>query len=229
MLWALGAASFALIFPISVTAQALPAGRQSVTRWLFTFETGSKSGLGYKLPHVLTGVSFEQPIGQRIELQGGVSYSPDRTYVTNNGNSLTLSSSLLYWVSNRVAVTGSMDKSYLWTSLYTKSAVRPDVGIAIREFYGDVPGRVYLSYLLPTGCQWGASCRIQSDRMQGPQFYWEYRLWPRFRLGINLAVCRILNPSNPMEPSIPRSHEWTGYSLGFVKFEVPAGAVDSTF
>lgn len=185
-------------------AQALPAGKLPQTRWLFDFETGGDSGLGYKLPHIAAGTALERSVGKRLEFQGRLSYSPDKKYITNDGNSINMSTGVLFWVTDRLALYGDIGKSYLWTSQFNKSATFPSVGVVFRDHLGGVPGRLYISYFLPTGCQWGANCPIQSSRLQGPETYWEHRLWPRFRLGFSIGVYHILNQSNQMEPNIPR-------------------------
>jgi hypothetical protein len=226
--FAAGFALLALVIGPPTGAQALPAGVNSPVRWLIDFETGSDEGLGYKLPHLKFGISFERPVG-RIELQGGVAYSPDRKYVTNDGNSLRLESRALGWITGRFAITSSLRHSSLWTSQFNKSALYPAIGFAFRENWGDSPGRFYVDYVLPTGCQWGTSCPIQSNRVQGPEFYWETLMYSHFRLGLETGIYHILDQSNNLRPDIPRIGSWTGDTHLVMRFEFPSQRMDKPY
>ena len=64
------AALLVLAFTGSLGAQAVPAGKGSPTRLLLDLESGSEAGLGFKLPHLAFGISFERPVGRHFELQG---------------------------------------------------------------------------------------------------------------------------------------------------------------
>jgi hypothetical protein len=213
-----------LAFAGSLGAQAVPTGKHSATRWLLDSETGSDAGLGYKMPHIAFGFSFERQVGRNIELQGRTSFSPDRKYITNDGLNLIIMSTGLYWITQRFAVTGSIRRSNLWTSQFNKSAWGPSVGTAIRENSFGYPGRLYLDYLFPTGCQWGLNCRIQSNRSLGPEVYWEKRIASHFRLGFKFGFYHILNQSNELRSDIPRTGEWTGDTHVVMRFEFPRGS-----
>jgi hypothetical protein len=219
-----------LVFLLAASsgAQGLPrpAGRESTTVWLLDVESGSDKGLGDKFPHLAFGASFEHPIGRRIELQGGVSFSPDRKYVTNDGHSLRLKTTGLFWITPRIAITGSLTKSNLWTSQFSKEAWVPSAGMAIREHFGNIPGRLYLAYVFPTGCQWGASCPIQSNRLLGPQGYWEHGMWPHFRFGLEVGYYRILNQGIPLEPSAGRASEWSPTVHVLLRYEFSGRSLD---
>ena len=217
------------LFAGSSGAQALPAGRESTTRWLLDAETGSDAGLGFKLPHLAFGTSIERTVGTRTEVQVGVSFSPDKKYVTNDGTSLQMKSMGLFWVTPRFAITGGLTRSNLWTSQFNKQALLPSVGIAVREHIEDLPGRVYISYLFPTGCQWGASCPIQSNRAMGPAVYWEQRVQQHFRLGLHMGYYRILNQGNPLQPSAGRTGGWQGDVHVVVRYELPGGALGKAY
>jgi hypothetical protein len=219
---------FVLGFVVSSSGQAYPAGKQSTTLWTLNADTGSDAGLGFKLPHLALGVSFERPIGKRFELLGGVSYSPDRKYITNDGNSFSMSATSLFWINGRFAVSGTLYQSFLWTSQFNKRAWAPAPGIVIRDNFG-APGRLYIDYVLPTGCQWGASCPIQSNRLQGPEFEWEHLLWPRFALGFHLGFYRVLNQANPLDRAAGRTGEWTGDSYLVMRYEFHSRDLESPY
>lgn len=218
-----------LVFAASSGAQALTSGKASTTRWLLEAETGSDAGLGFKMPHLAFGTFFERSMGTHIELQGRISFSPDRTYITNDGTTLILKGTGLLWITPRFAVTGGLTKSNLWTSQFNKVSWAPSAGIAIREHVMDMPGRLYVSYVFPTGCQWGANCPIQSSRMLGSQVYWEQRIFPHFRLGYQFGFYRVLNQGNPLQPSAGRTGEVTGDVHVVVRYEFPRGSMDNAY
>src|SRR5260370_39822518 len=101
-------------FAGSLGAQALPAGRGFPTRLLLDLESGSEAGLGFKLPHLAFGISFERPVGRHFELQGTTSFSPAKKYITKDGASLNMSSTGLYWLTKYTAATGAIRPSHLW-------------------------------------------------------------------------------------------------------------------
>jgi hypothetical protein len=220
---------FVLAFAVSVTAQDSPANSQSTTRWILDFETGTDSGLGFKLPHLALGATFERPVGKRLELQGELSYSADKKYITNDGNSIKMASTLIVWATQWVGISTEVTKTYLWTSQFNKSALGPAFGVVIRDHFEGAPGRLYLYYLLPTGCQWGPTCPLQSNRLLGPQGSWEHRVSPRLRFGFSMGVYRILNQSNPLQPSIPRTREWSGDAHVLMRFEFPPGSMERAY
>jgi hypothetical protein len=223
------AALLVLVFAGPLGAQTFSLNNSRVTRLMFDTETGSDSGLGFKMPHLAVGLGVEQSIGKHFELQGRVSYSPDKKYITNDGNSLSMKSSGLYWIKRSLALTGSLRHSNLWTSQFNKSSWAPSAGIAIREDTFGLPGRFYFEYLFPTGCQWGASCPIQSSRTKGAEIYWETRIASHVRLGLRFGFYRILNQSNQFRPDIPRTGEVTGNTLIILRYEFPRGSIDSLY
>jgi hypothetical protein len=210
-------------------AQTTPIGKKSTTRWLLDFETGSNAGLGFKEPHLAFGFSFERPVGRKVELQGGASFSPDRKYITNDGTSMKIESASLYWITQAFAVTGGIRRSTLWTSQFKKSEWGPSAGIAVREYAFGYPGRVYVDYLFSTGCQWGTNCPIQSNRTQGPEIYWEKRASSHFRVGFEFGFYHILNQSDQLRPDIPRTGQWTGDVHILMRFEFPRGTLDNPY
>jgi hypothetical protein len=225
----LGVVCVSLLSAATSYAQTSPAGNKWETRWLLDSETGSDAGLGFKEPHVAVGPSFERPIGLRFEVQGSIHYSPDKKSITNDGNSLLVQGVGIFWINGRFGLSGNTLHSNLWTSQFNKSAFRPAAGVVIREHFEGMPGRLYLNFLIPTGCEWGPNYRIQSNRTKGPEVYWEHRLWPNLRLGLHFGVYHILNQSNNFRPDIPRTGEWTGNTHVVLRFEFPSGSLDGNY
>lgn len=218
-----------LMFVPACDGQTQPTASRAEIRWLLDFETGSDSGLGYRFPHVAIGLSLERPVGKHFELQSRVSYSPDKKYATGDGNSLVMNWTGLVWATHRLGITGRLDHSNLWTSQFDKKSLAPSMGIVIRDDYYGFPGRLYLDYLFPTGCQWGENCRIQSNRLLGPEVYWEYRLWSHFRLGAKIGVYRVLEQSNQLRPDIPRTGVWSGDSHLLMRYEIAPGELNQLY
>src|SRR5271155_3778040 len=84
-------ALFALLTAQPVLAWQVQTPTFSSTRLLFDSEIGTEANLGYKLPSTAYGLSVEQPLGKRFELQSSLSYSPDKKIITGNGNSFLVS------------------------------------------------------------------------------------------------------------------------------------------
>ena len=223
------AALLVLAFAGPLGAQTQSMERGATTHWLFDIETGSEAGLGFKMPHLATGFGVEQSVGKHYELQGRVAYSPDKKYITNDGSALKMMGTGLYWINQSFALTGTLRHSDLWTSQFVKSSWAPSAGIAIREFGFGYPGRIYLGYLFPTGCEWGPRCPIQSYRTQGAEIYWETRIAPHVRLGILYGFYHLLTQSNELRPDIPRTGEVTGDVLVTVRYELRRGSMDKMY
>ena len=225
----LRAVLLALVFAGPLGAQNFSVDNSTATRWMLDTESGSESGLGFKIPHLAVGIGAERSVGKHFELQGRLSYSPDRKYITNDGKSLLMKSRGLYWITPKFALTGGLHRSYLWTSQFNKSSWSPSAGIAFREGGFGMPGRIYFDYLFPTGCQWGASCPIQSNRTQGVDFYWETRVASHFRLGLLFGTYHLRNQSNQFRPDIPRSGVITGDMLVTLRYEFHRGSMDKLY
>jgi hypothetical protein len=218
-----------LAFAGSLEAQTFSLDNSRVTRWMLETETGSESSFGFKLPHVGVGFSAERPVAKHFELQALVSYSPDKKYITNDGNSLKFNGTGLYWITRGFALTGGLHHSNLWTSQFNKSSTAPSAGVAFREAIGGLPGRIYLGYLFPTGCQWGSSCPIQSSRTKGVEFYWETRMSSHFRMGVEMGIYHFLSQSNQFRPDIPRIGSFGGITLLTLKYEFHRGDMDKLY
>jgi len=135
----------------------------------------------------------------------------------------------LYWITPSFALTGSLRHINLWTSRFEKSSWGPAGGIAVREGLSGYPGRIYVEYLIPTGCQWGPNCPIQSNRTRGAEGYWETRLASHVRLGLRFSFYHILNQSNQLHPDIPRTGEVTGDTLIILRYEFRRGSIDRLY
>jgi hypothetical protein len=217
-----------LAFDVSLSAQALAPGRAPATRLMLDSGIGY-DGIGFKNPHVVFGASLEQAMGERVELQGGVSFSPNLKLTTNDDKSILVTGMGLFWITHRLAVTGGFTRANLLGSQPSKIDWMPSVGIGMRDHLFSFPGRLYLSYVFPTGCQWGANCPIQSIRILGPQGYWEHRIWPHLRLGMQVSYYRILNQGNPLDPASGRTGEWKGDVRMLMRFEFPGDSRNTTY
>jgi hypothetical protein len=224
-------ALLALLTAQPAVAQQVQTSTLSSTRWLFDSEIGTEANLGYKNPSTAYGFSVEQPLGKRFELQTSVYYSPDKKLITNNGNSLLVSGSGIVWATSRVGLFGNYGYTWLWTSQFDKSGSDPSAGAVIRDsLYG--PGRLYVSYLFPTGCVWATPrnpCKIQSNRTQGVQLSQEMRISSHIRVGIEGGLYHFCDQSNENEPAIPRVCHWGGTELVFFQFELPGARPNRSY
>lgn len=222
-----GTCLLALALATPIYSQALHSGKLPSTEWLLDTQVGSDPG--YKLPYIALGVSFQRPITKHIEFQGGVSYSPTKTLMTNDGRGVGIQGEVDYWLIRRVAATASLRWGELWTSEFNSQGWRPAIGFAIREHSFDSPGRFYFSYVIPTGCQWGAGCQVQSDRKTGPKVYWEHRVWTHWRWGFEFGVYRVLNQGNPLDRAAGRTRQITGDAHVVSRFEFPGGDLNEDY
>ena len=211
-----------------------PAGSAPIgaARILATGEIGTASGLGYQLPHLSAGIDLEKPLGSHWEAQGGVSWSPDRKYLTGQGNAVRASASGLFWPIQDVAVTGGVEYSHLWAGAFQKSAWFPFAGAILRDGWYGSPGRFYVHYVFSAGCQWATAanpCTIQSNRISGVEGFQEFRLWPHWRFGIRGAWWHFADQSNPLDPAAGRVWHDTGTVAVVVRYEFRAGSVDESY
>jgi hypothetical protein len=215
-----------LLTAVPALAQTTPAWRRSPTRLLFDASIGDASGLGYKVPDLVFGLALERPIGSRFEVQANLDYSPDRKYITNDGRSFLAGARGVVWLSHRIAITGGMNYSALWTSRFDKSAHYPVAGVLLRDSWLGLPGRMYVTYLFPTGCVLASPsnpCRIQSNRLKGVEFNQEFRLWPHLRAGVQMGFYHFCDQGNPLAAYAPRACHMTGTTAVRFRFEFPKG------
>jgi hypothetical protein len=222
----LGAWLLGFMFVASSYSQTLPGGVPP-TRWLLDSQVGSDPG--YRVPSFAIGVSVERPITNLIEVQGAGSFSPTKTLSTNDGHHFDVSGEGLFWITERFAATASLSRGYLWTSQYNLQGWSPSIGIAIREQFLGAPGRLYLSYLIPTGCQWGAGCPIQSSRETGARINWEHRVASHWRFGFEFGIYHVLNQGNPLDPAAGRTGQITGDAHIVSRIEFPGGTLDEPY
>jgi hypothetical protein len=184
---------------------------------------------GYKFPSVALGVSLELPISNRVELQGGISYTPTKPLDTNSSDSLGLTGGGVFWITRRFGATAFLERGHAWTSQYNLKGWGPLIGIAIREHTHDSPGRLYLSYVIPTGCQWGTTCLIQSSRTTGGRIYWDHRVFMHWRFGFEFGLYRTLNQGDPLNPAAGRTSQldWDGHIVS--RFEFPSSRLDERY
>jgi hypothetical protein len=191
-----------MLFCSSAQAQNVPVFKNYQTRWLFDSELGSERLLGFKEPHVAVGSSFEQPLGKHFEIQGKFSYSPDDK-INNGGDSISTDGLAIGWLTNRVGILGKVHHTQLWTPQFNKHATSPAVGAVLRVHEFGLAGRLYLDYVLPTGC---TRCRIQGSRLQGIEGYQDLRYFSHFRIGIKISFFTFLEQGNPLSDA-PRKRD----------------------
>jgi hypothetical protein len=207
-----------LFYSLQVSSQALADRRP---RLLLDTEIGSETSLGYKLPSTAFGPSLEIPVAKRIEFQVSSAYSPDRKAITNDGNSLKLSGSAISFTNHLVGLIATIERNWLWTSQFDKSAWLPSAGVVIRD-----EGRLYLTYLLPTGCVWATPsnpCRIQSNRLQGIELKQDVRSASHARWGFKIGFYRFCDQGNPNDPPAGRKCHFAATTLVTLRFEFHLG------
>jgi len=221
------AAKYLTALSVCLVSSCRALGQQSAPdqrpRLLIGADFGMDNALGYKFPTTSLATGAEVPIGHRFELQAFSDYSIARKVITGDGRSAHVGGSVIAWTSDRIGLFGSAEHSWLWTSQFDKTSLFPSAGIVLRG-YSLGPGRIYLSYLIPTGCVWATSsnpCKIQSNRLQGFQFVKEGRLKPRFRWRLGFSVLRFCDQANPYQPQTGRICHAAVIGSGGFRFELP--------
>jgi hypothetical protein len=238
---------FALILPLCLFAsvahaQGLPSGGLQVqptpagsappaSRVLADAQIGGASGLGYHLPDLGFGATLEWPVVKRFEAQAAFSWSPDRKYITNDGNEVQTGGKALFWLNRWAGLTGEVRYNRLWTSQFDKQSWSPSGGFVLRDNWFGLPGRFYADYVFPTGCQWATTtnpCTIQSNRLHGIEFFQEIRIYRHWRLGFKGAWASFANQGNPLQP-MPRVWNNTGTVDAVIRYEFRAGSLDEAY
>lgn len=231
------ASCFALLFVASrVRGQEGPPPEPALkvpyhTRWLLDLSIGTQASLGFKPPSTSFGAGFERPVSKAVEIQGSGWFSPDKKYITNDGHSVGVSLTGIYWASRRLGIVGTIVGSSLHTSQFTKNGVHSSAGIVLRNGYFG-PARFYFSYLIPAGCVWataGNPCKIQSNRTQGPQWRVEGRLLSHMRLGGYGGVYHFCDQGNPYQPQAGRTCHWGTIAMTTLRLEFPGDNADKKF
>ena len=209
---------------------ALPAKAQETfadtrPRLILGAEAGSQTSLGYKLPSAGFGTTAEVPVSKRFEFQSTETYSPDRKFITNDGQSLKFNGSAIGFINDRMGVSAGLEHNWLWTSQFNKRSWLPSAGIVLRnDYFG--PGRLYVSYVFPTGCVWATPtnpCRIQSNRLQGIELRQEVRSGSRMRWGFKGGFYRFCDEGNPNDPQAGRNCHLALTALATLGFEFHLG------
>jgi hypothetical protein len=208
------------------------------SRWLLDSQIGTASGLGYHLPDLSLGATVEKPFGGhslgegRWEAQGDVFWSPDRKYITGDGNTAQIDGKGLFWLNSRLSLFGEARFVHLWTDQFDKSTLAPSAGIVVRDRWFGLPGRLYVDYLFPTGCQWATStnpCRIQSNRITGIEFFQEFRMYRHWRVGVKGAWLQFANQGNENDRAAGRVWNNTATIDAVIRYEFKAGSLDEAY
>jgi hypothetical protein len=210
-----------LFFSLQVSSQEAFADHRP--RLLLDTEIGTETSLGYKLPSTAFGPSLEIPVAKRMELQLNSAYSPDRKAITNDGNSLKVSGSAIGFANQRMGLIATIERNWLWTSQFNKSAWLPSAGVVIRN---DGAGRSYVRYVFPTGCVWATPsnpCRTQSNRLQGIEIRQDIRSASHTRWGFRVGFYRFCDQGNPNEPQAGRKCHFAETALATLRFEFHMG------
>ena len=242
MLWQLKKAArvvfFALTVPLAVHCQTFSTGQVppffSETRILFDSQIGDLADLGFDSPYVAAGLDAEIPLGpsardsavigggHRFEYQPSFSMSPTSKAFALSRHGLIIKNGGIAWIRHRFGVTGVEEYTAYWSGGVHKAAWEPGAGAVIRDAWRARPGRLYVTYYFPTGCQWATPsnpCLIQSPRTRGVEAMQEFRVASFLRVGSEVAVVRYDDQSNENEPSIARTHHTVPYGVLHVDFE----------
>ena len=184
---------------------------------------GVDTQLGYKFPTVNFTAGIEVPFAHRFEAQASGEYSIARKFITGDGHSSKVNGSLIVWAKRRIGLIATAEHSWLSTSQFKKDNFFPSAGIVLRgQSLG--PGRIYLTYLIPTGCVWATStnpCAIQSNRLQGLSYREEDRVWSRIRLGFGFSIFHFCDQGNPYARQVGRSCHMAMTMSGDFRFALP--------
>jgi hypothetical protein len=195
-------------------------------RVMSEFQFGSTSGLGYKFPHTAFGVRTEQSITRKLEIDAEPIYSPDQKYGFNSGHQITAEVEAIYWVTDRIGISGGYEHDWLTTPQYKKSVGIPSSGIVFRG-NGGFPWRFYISWLVPSG-RYDPKTGIEPNRLTGPDFYYETQLYEHLRFGARIGIYHGYEQGNPAcdgnapnpqgLPPCPRTGYTTGQSSLIFRF-----------
>ena len=224
----------------------------SPNRLLLDSEFGSATGMGFKFPHMAFGFSVERPISH-VELQSNFLVSPDVKSFAHSGHDYNFGGKALVWITRRVAVQVGMSYSIYWSAIpnygpcilddlysggcryeetsstpYHKAGKTPFVGVVIRDSWFGSPGRLYLQYYFPTGCEWATAsnpCDIQSSRIQGIGAEQEFRLFEHVRVGFKAKWIRYADQSNQYAPQLGRVWHNTSTMTATIRYEMGSAQV----
>lgn len=223
----LGACLLALLVIAPSYPQTVQTGEAPTIQFLLDSSIGYDPG--YQFPSVIVGASVELPVSNHVELQGGISYTPTKPFVGSNSDRFGATGGAVFWITRRFAATAFLERGHAWASQYNLKGWGPSVGIAIREHTHDSPGRLYLSYVIPTGCQWGPNCLIQSSRTTGGKIYWDHRVLRHWRFGAEFGLYRSLNQGNPLDPAAGRTSQTILDGHIVSRLEFPSSHLDELY
>jgi hypothetical protein len=209
----------------SANAQDTPA-LTAPFRWTFDTKIGSEPQLGFNAPGTSFGPSIEYPLANQFELQGNLTFTPWESINSGNGHAIEIGGTGIGWFNHRFGASLGFRRDWLWASSISRSAWNPSIGGVIRdELYR--PGRLYIAYLLPTGCsQMGPSCSVLSNRTQGLQALQEIRLWSRFRVGLQGGVYHYCDNATQSDA---RQCKFSPAGMVVIRFELANGDAGSSY
>lgn len=246
--------AFALSTPLLLHSQALDQGRIlspfSESRLLSDIQFGDFTVFGLGATSLGWGLGGELPLGPSLKAGGRrFEYQPSFAVLVGpkisywNGSlesqqNLEVNNQGLIWMIRRLAAAGGYQYASYWAEGVTLQNVGytirragwvPNLGGVIRDTLLGRPGRVYASYIFPTGCQWATPsnpCVVQSPRTRGIEMMQEVRGSTYLRIGAELALVRYDDPSAPSVPAIPRIGHTAVYGTIHLKFEWPASPLN---
>ena len=215
-----------LFLAFTSTAYGQTSVEDNRPRLLLDAETGTEAGLGYKSPSFSVGPAIEIPIAKRFEFQASGQYSPDKKAITDNGELADVSGSFVGFATQRVGFIATVERGWLWTSEFDKSAYFPSAGVVLRNDYLG-HGRLYVTYTFPTGCVWATPsnpCSIQSNRLQGITLHQDTRSGSHTRWGFEGGLYNYCLEANPSEPQTGRVCRWGATARAILRFEFHLGS-----
>lgn len=216
-----------LLMSINVFSQAVQPKNKLDKLDEVRFLVGGQLGLvsGYDIPTLQGNIGVEIPLSRHFEIQTRFSSGWTPKTDSHSGYSFHQEARGIYWFSDKLGINGEFRQTYLYTKLYDKHAWAPTAGLAWRNGWtgkDGMPGRMYLNWIFPTGCQWATAsnpCRIQSSRLTGMEVNQEFRIGHHIRLGLIFGILRGLEQGNPNQPSAGRiSYPAVDYE-GVVRYE----------
>lgn len=217
---ALGTVFAIMVFSLCQTASAQdsPVALSYGTRWILNTQYGSLPLFGVNSAATSFGPAVEHSISNTIEVQANLSVTPSvavNATTTSTGHSFGLGGAGIGWINERLGLSLGVQQSWLWASKFSASAWNPSLGMVLRDYFHR-PGRLYVSYLFPTGCSGGSSCPTPLSRMQGVQSMQEFRLWRHFRLGLQGGVYHFCSEGAPPDQ---RTCKFSPAGLVVMRFE----------
>lgn len=206
----------AILLPCFTAYAQDTAAMTAPFRWTLDTKIGSEPQLGFNAPSTSFGPSIEYPFGNPFELQGGVTFTPWESISSGSGHAIEIRGTGIGWINRRLGASLGFRRDWLWASPISRSGWNPSIGIVLRdELYR--PGRLYVSYLFPTGCsQLGPSCAQPTGRTQGLEAIQELRLLPHSRFGLQGGVYHFCSEAMPLNQ---RTCKFSPAGLVVLRFE----------